>query len=468
MAKILFIYPNTEGYPMIPLGISTLSSILKLHKHEVDLFDTTFMLGNFEDLKSRENLNIVQKVDTSEFWGRDERKNVKKELLTKINDFHPDIIGFSMIENNYHYAKILFAEIKQNFDIPIIVGGVFPTIGTKYFLEDENVDIICYGEGEQALIELMQKIENNEKISDIQNLIIKKNNEVQSDNTRKFYNLENYCFPDWEIFDVRHLMKPFMGKMWKIGNFGTSRGCSHKCSYCINHLYQKKFKNAGKYYREKPLDLVIQEILNMKNRYSLELILFYDENFCIMKNNRFKEFCKEYKKQIDLPFLIQTCADTLLREERIRMLKDAGCVTITMGIEAGNEEIRRKILNKNISNDVYIRAFKNCRKYGIRTTGNVMLGLPNETEENIIETINFCKQCNPDSIGIAIFVPFYGTKLREMCIREGLMDDKLYDTISYHNSSILKSPNITKERFNELYYNFQNMVFDSKKGETNK
>lgn len=460
MSKVLFIYPNTEGYPMIPLGISVLSGILKAYGHEVDLFDTTFMRGpRYEDLKARERLNIVQKVDVAEYWGKDEKKDIDKELVIKIKHFQPGLIGFTVVENNYFCVERLLSVIKANFDVPIIVGGVFPTLAPHFFINDKNVDMICIGEGERAMLELAERIDNGGGFNDIPNLILKNGGEITINNPSKFYDWEPLIFQDWDIFDKRHLMKPFIGRMWKTGFFELSRGCAHSCGYCVNHAYRKKFKSLGNYHREKTMQYGIQEIAYMKEKYSLELVCFYDENFCKMDEERFNEFCSEYKEKVDLPFLIQTSAVTLLNEERVRKLKDAGCITVTIGVETGNEEMRMNLLNKHITNHDYIRAFDNCRKYKIRTTANLMIGLPGETEENIMETVNFCKECKADSIGIAIFAPFYGTELHDVCVDKGLMEDKYYKNISFHHASILKMPQITKALFEELYYNFYKLVY---------
>jgi radical SAM superfamily enzyme YgiQ (UPF0313 family) len=154
-----------------------------------------------------------------------------------------------------------------------------------------------------------------------------------------------------------------------------------------------------------------------------------------------------------------TRADSLLDEEKISLLKDTGCVTIGIGVESGNEFIRRTILNKNISNSVYKKAFENCHKYDIRTTANIMIGLPFETEENIRESANFCREINARSVSLAIFAPYHGTKLREMCIDNGYVKDEIHKDIAIINDSILTMPQLSRDKIRELYYNFNDMVY---------
>jgi radical SAM superfamily enzyme YgiQ (UPF0313 family) len=200
----------------------------------------------------------------------------------------------------------------------------------------------------------------------------------------------------------------------------------------------------------------------MKKKYDLELIFFNDENFLTMRKERFEEFCTGYQKRIALPFFIMTRADSLLDEEKVMELKNTGCVTIGIGVECGNEEFRKNILNKKISNSVYERAFTNCHKYNIRTTANIIIGLPFETEENIFESVNFCKKLRAKSISLAIFAPYHGTKLRDICVENGFIEDKYNEQIAIINHSILQMPQLSRRRIEELYCQFNDLVYRSK------
>ncbi|MFA4876141.1 MAG: radical SAM protein [Methanoregula sp.] len=457
LTKVLFVYPNKEGYPIIPLGISVLSGILKHNGHIVDLFDITFMVPEKLDHNAREKTGQVIKVEVDKYWGSRKEFDIPQEFRNKILDFQPDLIAFTIVENNYGCAKKLFKIAKETKKIPILVGGLFPTIAPDFFIEDENVDIICVGEGEYAVAELARRLDQNEDISNIGNLIVKHNGNFIKNDFYEYYNWQPLMFQDWEIFDERHLFKPFMGKMRKTGFFEISRGCPFNCSYCINKLSQEIFKCLGKYNREKPIELAIKEMKFLKEKHNLELIFFNDENFLTMRKERLIEFCREYKDKVDIPFFIMTRADSLVDEEKVKLLKETGCITIGIGVESGNEDIRMKLLNKKIPNSVYEKAFENCHKYALRASANIIIGLPFETEENIMESISFCKKLKADAISLAVFAPYYGTKLRDICIENGFIDDIYDHNISIIDHSILNMPQLSKERIKELYYNFMNI-----------
>lgn len=459
MSRVLFVYPNKEGYPIIPLGISVLVGVLKREKHNVDLFDITFMMPERLDHNAREKTGVVKKVNVEKYWGLGDKVDVNEEFKKKILFFNPDLIAFSIVENNYGCAKELFKIAREVTKSPIIVGGIFPTVAPEFFITDDNIDMICIGEGEYPLLELANRLEHNKDITNAPNTIIKNNGRIIKNKFAKFYDWEPLTYQDWEIFDQRHLFKPFMGQMWKTGFFEISRGCPFQCSYCANHVYQKIFKGLGRYCREKLIEYAIKEIEYMKKKYSLELIFFNDENFMMMEDGRFEEFCMKFKKRVDLPFFVQTRAETLVDEEKVKRLKELNCVTIGIGVESGSEKIRREVLNKQTLDYIYMKAFANCNKYNIRTTAYVMLGLPFETEEDIMLTAEFCKRLKTESIAISVFAPYHGTKLYDVCVEQGFIEDKYYEDISVNYSTILKMPQLSKEKLEELYYQFNNLVY---------
>ncbi|KPA19303.1 Fe-S oxidoreductase [Candidatus Magnetomorum sp. HK-1] len=461
MARVLFVYPNKESYPLVPLSISLFSGILKKAGHKVDIFDITFMVKDrFVDHYAREKFDLVKKVDVEKYWGKCEQVDLKKELIRKIDFFKPDIIAFSIVENNFAAANDFISFIKSKYNIPIIVGGIFPTVVPELFLNNNNIDIICIGEGENSILELANRIDKDEYYGNIPNLIVKHNGKTIKNKLGPYYNWDPLMYQDWDLFDKRHFLKPFMGKMWKTGYFELSRGCPYHCTYCVNSKLQGIYKGIGLYRREKNIDELINEIAFMKEKYQLELIWFYDENFCMLDKEKLIKFCHLYKANIDLPYFVATRADTLLDEKIVKMLKDSGCATVGVGLETGSETTRICKLKKNIKNTTFFKAFDICKKFKLRTTANIMLGLPEETESDIHTSISFCKKLNPDSLSISIFVPYHGTHLREECINKGLIEDSYDETISFHYNSTIKMTKISKQKFYFLYENFNKLVYE--------
>ncbi len=255
MCRVLFVYPNKEGYPIIPLGIAILAGVLRKNGHMVDLFDVTFLVQERLDQKARERTQVVKAVNTTEYWGVTENEDVAGLFKKKIKEFNPDLIAFSVVENNYSCARELFKVAKTVMNVPIVVGGVFPTVAPDVFLQDTSVDIICLGEGEYALLELANRLSNNKDYTDINNLIVKYQGRIFRNEFFPFYNWKPQVLPAWDIFDKRHMYKPFVGKVWRTGFFELSRGCPSRCAYCATRIYQEVFKSIGLYRREKSVEI---------------------------------------------------------------------------------------------------------------------------------------------------------------------------------------------------------------------
>jgi len=459
MSRILFVYPNKEAYPIIPIGISILSSVVKREGHEVGLFDTTFMFGKRFDLDARTKSKTVEEVSVDKCWGLGNEGNVDSNFKEKIRIFRPDIIAFSIVECNYSFAKKLFSIAKKESDAYIVVGGSFPIIAPEFFLDDENIDFICVGEGEYALVELIKNIKEGRIDDKLPNIISRHSKTVGS--FYPYYNWIPATFQNFGLFDERHLLKPFMGKIHRTGFFEMSRGCPYKCAFCANEVLQKVYRGIKGYHRERPMEQIIKEIEYMADKYNLNLIFFSDETFMLMSAKRFQKFCVEYKRRIDLPFFIQTRADTLLNENRVRMLKKTNCISIGVGLETGSYRLRKEVLNKSIPDDIYIEAFRVCHKFNIRTTVGVMLGLPTEVEEDMQASIDFCKKLKPGSINISIFSPYHGTSLRKLCIDKHYIEDVYDDTMSISRPSILNMPQLSKETIDEYFYKFVDEVYNN-------
>ncbi len=198
MSKVLFVYPNKEGYPGLHLGIAALSGILKRHGHKTDLFDITFMSQHL-DHEAREKTGVVEKVDVEKYWGAGDRIDIEEGFRKKILSFQPDLIAFSVVENNFGCAQKFFKIAKETTKAPIVVGGTFPTVAPEFFLKENNVDIICRGEGEYSLLELVKRVQEGKNFLGIPNLIVKDKGKAVESNFANYYNWEEAVFTELQL-----------------------------------------------------------------------------------------------------------------------------------------------------------------------------------------------------------------------------------------------------------------------------
>jgi len=437
--NVLFIYPNTYGMNMLPPAIAMFSSILKKHGHDVQIFDTTYYsldYGMDSDGSKMERLNVVP-YKMEEKGIQKKNSDWKKDLHKQIKDFKPDLLAISATEDMWELGiKVLneLKDFKKDNNIPVIVGGVFATFAPEICIKEELVDIVCIGEGENALIDLCKKIENNETYDDITNCWIKtigpeylKNrNIIKKNPISKPVDINENPIIDVSLFEENRLYRPMAGQIYKMMPIETIRGCPFTCRFCNSPDQMKLYKNLGSnFYRKKKMELVYNELKHFKEVHKVEYNYFWADTFLGMSNKEFDEFVEMYK-DINLPFWMQTRPETVT-DYNMSKLKSVGLHRISFGVEHGNEEFRKRILDRRWKNKDIIAKLKIPKKYNIAFSVNNITGFPTETKKLAFDTIELNRHIDADNANIYAFVPFHGTPLRKMCEDLGLID---HDTIT--------------------------------------
>ncbi|MFC2048986.1 B12-binding domain-containing radical SAM protein, partial [Elusimicrobiota bacterium] len=445
--KVLFVYPNPMMDNLIPIGVSLLSSCLKQAGHQVKLFDTTFYdtgepIGEYYREK---NLQVIKTdfKDVGITREKDEEEMIS-DFRKMVDEYRPDLVAVSAIEISYLQGVKLLQSI-VDYDVSKIMGGVHATFSPDEALREDSIDMICRGEGEDAIVELADKIAYGEDYSTILNIWSKKDGKIIKNELRPLKDLNTLPFQDWEIYDERRLYKPFLGSITVTAAIETSRGCPGKCSYCCNPVSQEMYRDKGRFFRIKDNVKVMEEINYLKKRYNINFIKIVDPDFLAKSRNQFLEFTELYK-EIKIPFWAEARAGDIT-EEKVQLLEEIGCRGFAVGLESGNEYIRKEILDKNVSNKTIIEAFKILKKTNMKICANNMIGIPHEGRKEIFDTIRINKAINLDNPIVNIFNPYRGTPLRDLCVKEGyITEDSLAG--DYRSETVLEMPQISKE---ELY-----------------
>lgn len=375
MTRILFVQDVLFDYH----SIEALSSALKKANHQVGLF-----------ILDAEKQNIG--------------KYIKKT--------NPDIVAFSISSSDYRWA-IPVAKITKKLGKIALFGGPHPTYFPE-FIDEPYVDIICIGEGEQAIVELANAIGTNKPYTKIKNLYVKLNGKVYKNPIRPLEeNLNNLPNPDKVIYYKYKFLKNTPVK-----RILTSRGCPYNCTYCYNQKYKELYNKKGTYLRYRSKERVIEEILDIKKKAILKSITFTADSFTSNKK-WLLEFLKDYKKKVNLPFYCQLRANEL-SEEVVVALKNANCKYVYFGIETGNEYIRNIIYKKGITNNQIIDAARLLHKYKIKFLTYNIFGAPHETLDNAWETIYLNNKIRPDAISATILQPQVGTEVYKRICEENL------------------------------------------------
>ena len=389
---------------------------------------------------------------------RDE--NEFEQFDREVKTFKPMVIGFSSVSSQFNYVQKLSENAKTiDRNINIVCGGVHPTLYPEALLTTHAFDGFFIGESERAFGEYLDKIRNVEDHRNTRNFAyIEDGIVIKNPLNPLIQNLEELPVPDkgplFEEYINKNGYAPFF----------FSRGCPYSCSYCSNHALAKKYDMATNKPRYRPVDSCIQEIRETSRIYRFDKIWIMDDTFGLNKSWR-EEFCQKYKKEIGIDFVCLLRAN-IVTESFIKTLKSAGCYRIMFGVESGNEYVRNTIMNRNMSDEQIVEAFRLCRKYEIESCSLNIIGVPGETEEMIQDTINFNKRIKPTDSAVNIFYPYKGTKLGDYCFSENLVDEILYhDFSNERRDSVLKYPEAFKARLRYYQKNWDVFVhpFDLKK-----
>jgi len=405
--KVTFVYPDLN-LGKFNLGIGYLSAALKRGNHVTEL------------------------IHLKEHIGRD-------EFISRLKQSNPDLVAISSCTNMMPYSRELAFWAKQASDkIPVICGGVHSTLCPEESISFDSFDMICLGEGEEALLELCDRLEKAADITAIKNLWIKQGGRIYRNEIRPLIsNLDSLPFADRSIFSSESLIEDDkLGATFVM----VSRGCPYSCSYCSNQAFHGLYRGKGSYLRFRSVGNIIQELEFLKNSYNT--IIFHDD-ILPLNQEWLKVFTKEYKTKIGLPFICNLRVE-LAQKDALELLKDAGCIQVCLGVESGNDFIRKEIMHRNMSREQIVRAFHTCRQLGIQTKSFNMVGLPFEDMGKVLETIKLNVEANPDIIQVSIFYPYPGTELFEISRKNNFITDK--NLVSYFDGSVLSLPTMNQSQ----------------------
>jgi anaerobic magnesium-protoporphyrin IX monomethyl ester cyclase len=418
--KILIAYPNIPQLNPPPVGIGSLVASLRANNIEVKVFYTTFYLEN-DTLSDKAQEEFVG-VRPFQF-DKDEiprlKGNCQSDFKAFMKEFKPDLVGLSVLESTWDRGKKLLDEI-SGFDVPVIVGGVFPTFAPEIIFTHPAVTFVNIGEGEESLVELCNRLKDNKDCRNIKNICHKEiDGQIIKNPVREPIGLDKLPIPDYSVFEQACFLRPMAGKVYRTIPVETNRGCPYSCTFCNSPSISKLYRNVGTkpYFRKKNLENIRKELECLVEKWNAEYIYFPSETFLAMSEQEFDIFAEIYS-EFKLPFWLQSRVETL-NLRRIKILKDIGCHRISMGLEHGNEEFRNKFLKKKYKNSQFISASQMLADAKIALSVNNIIGFPGETRELIFDTIELNRQILFDTTSAYAFSPFHGTPLHKYCIDKG-------------------------------------------------
>jgi len=381
LAKIAFVQEELRER----FGIMMLSSELKEHGHEREVF-----------------------IESS-------NEAFRMEVIA----WNPDIIAFSTMTPGIAFAEKNIKFFKENTNALIVMGGAHPTFYPEVIFETP-VDVICRGEGQEAMVELADAIEQGESHYKIANLWARDKcdkNHIHKNDVRPICDINTHSNLDFDLY---------YAKFQELADAPTKRvflgkGCPFDCTYCFNHSMKKLYKGKGKYTQYMDVKKAIKEIISIRDKYGMKWLLILTDAVNI-ERKWFMDFLEEYKQKVKIPFICNVRIDRV-DEEMVKAMKEAGCDRVNYGIEHGNYEIRKNILKRNMPDDVIIKAGQLFTKYKIRVQTANIIGVPHETVETIMETVRLNRKVKPKIAQGFILQPFPGTEIHKYAAEHGLLPD---------------------------------------------
>ena len=419
--RVLFINPPFQrlkgmAHIYFPLGIGYLCSYVSADSnidamiYNAEVPDHSERLPfnvKYQDMLKLHN-NYINSLDNDGHY-------VWQEVHKVIEDFNPDVIGISVMTAKYGSAlKVSQIAKSVNRDCRVIWGGPHPTVDSDRVLQNNEVDFIIRGEGEQTLKQLIGTLIAKSEPQDLKNiegLSYKIDSTILHNSDRALMdNLDTLDFPEKDKIFFRERYLP---SSW--GDLITLRGCPFGCGYCSAHntwTHKVRHRSVAK---------VMEEIDAIESKYNTKEFYFWDDNFTLNRD-RTLQLCSLLKqKKSRIAWGCTTRVD-LLDEYVVKEMKQAGCNYVSIGVETGSPTMLKKI-NKGISLEQVESAVKLLDKYNLKYEAFFMVGFPEETQEGINQTFGFMKKLKNAKICFSIFTPYPCTEQYEVAKKYNLIPE---------------------------------------------
>ncbi len=411
--RVLFVYPNLRTQMGLNHGLASLSACLKERGHETRL------------------VNLNEKLPPVPS---------KEDVVEMVREWRPGMVAFSCLTQQYGGALELARYLREELEQPppIVVGGVHATMVPTDVMEDGVWDHVGVGECEDALVELVERIEGGEAPDDVRNFLSWKGGERASrkwvhNPVGEFSDLHRLPIPDYDLFDAQAIADR------KQGWFGllSSRGCPYRCTYCQNHELVERYRTElGRsasgigFCRFRPADRLIEEIRWVLDRYDGIRTLIFDDDLFTHDVDHALAVCAAYEQSgIGMPFVVNSHVKRL--DPRVgEALARAGCRILKLGIESGSSRVRREVLRRFMTNADVIETVAVGERCGLHTSGFVMTGLPYETRDERWETVDLLAESQIGRFRTSLFYPFPGTESHRLAEQGGFVREDVAATVT--------------------------------------
>lgn len=373
----------------------------------------------------------------------------RKTLLEQISK-EPLFVGFSVMTGLQILHALEASQIvKEKSKIPVVWGGVHPSLLPEQTLVNNLVDIVVIKEGEETLLDLAQRIKSNQSLDEVLGIAYKKDGQIKVNPERPFIDLNTLPDIPYHLVEFEKYIKKISYTSGKPGReivLFTSRGCPHRCGFCYNRQYNKRR------WRGKSAERVVAEMEKLIKDYRITSFNIQDDEFFvdIKRAGKICELIVDNGWQIEL----SSCCRIDYVSERmddnfLALLERAGFKTLFLGIESGSPEME-KVICKDITNEQVIRSMEKMHRFNINAKYTFMAGFPGETVSDLYQTTDLIlkmKEINP-YVRIPpwrVFTVYPGIALYDLSIKNGFKPPYSLEEWAEYDFSTVKNPWITSK-----------------------
>lgn len=387
----------------------------------------------------------------------------REGFVAQLSATHPDVVGFTVRTSAFPSVAQWTAWTKDALAVPVAWGGYHPSLAPRQCLEVDSVDAVLQGDGDLAFVQLVEAWAAGRQPEGIPGAWWRDAGTIRHEPVGPLVaDLDQLPIPDFSLFDRNNLIATKTHTT--IGML--ARGCPYGCTYCTNQAFRSLYPNRQYYHRSRSPEGAIAYIRVLRAWCpDVREFRFLDNVFGI-NTAWLEEFGRLYKRDVGLPFACDHRAE-LLTDDTVRLLADMGCTQVYLGIESGDEGLRRRSLGRTMSNELLIKVNERLHVTGIRVFAYNMVGLPGEDRTTALLTPKFNAQAHCDDGCISVFSPYPSTVLYDDSIKEGLITEP----IDYSRLAFLDQPRFSRDEaafmalsFNHLRRWYRRYGTDSRLG----
>ncbi len=333
-------------------------------------------------------------------------------------------VGASVMTGPTIRVSLEFSQaVKRLNPVPVIWGGMHPSMLPQHTIEHDLVDMLIEGEGEESFPQLVEALRSSGDLDAVPGLYYKSDGQIRrSPVEARRLDLDSQPPPDYDMIDTENYIpqrQRNLGYCDRSLELYTDRGCPHRCAFCYNLHHNKRR------WRALSADVVLDRLEALVRRYDLGGVTFVSDNFFVDKN-RVTAVCQGIlDRSLDIAWHADIRVDSFLRldDDLVELMFRSGCTCLTFGVESGSDRML-SLINKDITVDQVKRAHQRALKRGFLVNYHFMLGLPDETEQDVLQTLDLMSYLgrDPEAViyGPSVYTPYPGTPLFKRVLELGL------------------------------------------------